>query len=146
MAGNDKELKDSAYKIGYRRPPVHSRFQKGRSGNPGGRPRRMTAVRANTLALKEAYRIVTVREGDKVMRMTALQAVLRSQISLAAKGNGPAQRAMLETVRTIEWEIAQVHKEKANETPPLTHLEVARRIAFALTLGLRAKERADQIE
>ncbi|HEY6579427.1 MAG TPA: DUF5681 domain-containing protein [Rhizomicrobium sp.] len=24
--------------VGYRRPPVHTRFQKGQSGNPGGRP------------------------------------------------------------------------------------------------------------
>ena len=27
-----------SYEIGYRKPPVHSRFRKGQSGNPGGRP------------------------------------------------------------------------------------------------------------
>jgi hypothetical protein len=103
----------------------------------------MTAVRANALALKEAYRTVTVREGEKVIRMPAIQAVLRCQVTLAAKGNGPAQRAMLETVQMIEREIAQVRREeKANETPPLTDLEVARRIAFILTKGVREKERA----
>jgi hypothetical protein len=32
----------------------------------------------------------------------ALQAVLRSQIALAIKGNGPAQRAVLAAVQAIE--------------------------------------------
>ena len=26
--------------VGYRRPPVHSRFKKGQTGNPGGLPRK----------------------------------------------------------------------------------------------------------
>ena len=27
------------YKVGYKKPPFHTRFQKGQSGNPRGRPR-----------------------------------------------------------------------------------------------------------
>jgi Family of unknown function (DUF5681) len=94
------------YAIGYGKPPSRTRFRKGTSGNPGGRPRGMTAGRATALAIKEAYRPVTVREGDKVITMPAIQAVLRSQIALAAKGNGPAQRALIEVIQTIEREIA----------------------------------------
>ena len=77
--------------VGYGKPPSRTRFRKGISGNPGGRPRGITAGRATALAIKEAYRPVTVREGDKVITMPAIQAVLRSQIALAAKGNGPAR-------------------------------------------------------
>jgi Family of unknown function (DUF5681) len=29
---------DADNRVGYRRPPKHSRFQPGQSGNPGGRP------------------------------------------------------------------------------------------------------------
>ncbi|HLY05083.1 MAG TPA: DUF5681 domain-containing protein [Rhizomicrobium sp.] len=31
-------MSESPPKVGYGRPPVHTRFQKGQSGNPGGRP------------------------------------------------------------------------------------------------------------
>lgn len=54
------------------------------------------------LLLKEAYRRVAVKEGDTVIRIPALQAVARSQIALAAKGNGPAQRAVIKTIQEIE--------------------------------------------
>jgi Family of unknown function (DUF5681) len=92
--------------VGYGKPPSRTRFRKGVSGNPGGRPRGITAGRATALAIKEAYRLVTVREGDKVLTMPAIQAVLRSQIALAAKGNGPAQRALIEVIQAIERESA----------------------------------------
>ena len=58
--------KPGDYPVGYGRPPSHTRFRKGVSGNPGGRPRGMTAVRANRLALQEAYRLIPVREGDEI--------------------------------------------------------------------------------
>jgi Family of unknown function (DUF5681) len=66
--------------VGYGKPPVHTRFRKGQSGNPTGKRRRGETERAQALIWEEAYRLLTVREGDKVTRMPALQAVIRSQI------------------------------------------------------------------
>ena len=63
--------------VGYGRPPVHSRFRKGQSGNPSGKRRHGEAERARALIWKEAYRSLTLREGDKLTRMPALQAVAR---------------------------------------------------------------------
>jgi hypothetical protein len=128
------------YKVGYGKPPVHTRFRKGESGNPGGRPRGTTVRRANDLALKEAYRSVTVREGDKVVRLPAIQAVMRSQVALAAKGNGPAQRALIEVVQAIEQAIAAqavARESTESKTPPMSDLEIARRIAFVLAKAPR---------
>jgi len=36
-ATSDDDARD--YKVGYKKPPLHSRFKKGQSGNPRGRPR-----------------------------------------------------------------------------------------------------------
>ena len=63
--GPKKALPDT-YKVGYSKPPSETRFRTGVSGNPGGRPRGMTVGRAKRLALQEAYRPITVREGDAV--------------------------------------------------------------------------------
>jgi hypothetical protein len=136
------------YEVGYGKPPVAKRFRKGRSGNPRGRPRGTTARRLEAIILKEAYRLVKVKEGDNVELVPAIRAILRSQIAHAAKGNGPAQRALIESVRASEQELASQAaaevKEKAAERP-LSDLEKARRIAFILNKGRRELERQNEI-
>jgi hypothetical protein len=134
MSRDEKNLAPRDYAIGYGKPPVHTRFRKGRSGNPGGRPRGITAGRATALALKELYRTVPVREGDKLIKMPAIQAVLRSKVALAAKGNGPAQRALIEIARALEKEHAAEMAGKGGRAKgPISDLEAARRIVAALT-------------
>jgi hypothetical protein len=101
------------YAVGYGKPPVHTQFRKGQSGNPGGRPRRAATERAKALALREAYRTVTVKEGGRAFALPAIQAILRSQIVLAAKGNVQAQRAVLAAIQGIEY--ANMVDERAAE-------------------------------
>lgn len=89
------------YKVGYGRPPEHTRFRKGQSGNPGGR-RKEARRRIDEIVREEAFRLVRVREGDEVREMTTIEAVLRSQTQLAVKGNGSAQRAILASWLAME--------------------------------------------
>jgi len=135
MTDRPKKPSSGDHEVGYGKPPAHKRFRKGCSGNPGGRPRGMTAGRATALALKELYRPVTVREGDKLIRLPAIQAVLRSKVALAAKGNGPAQRALFEIARALEKEHAaqMAANDHVRAKTPMADLEAARRIAAALT-------------
>jgi hypothetical protein len=135
------------YAIGYGKPPEKSQFRKGWSGNPGGRPRGMTAGRAKALALKEAYRMVRVKEGDRVVCVPALGAILRSLVALAAKGNGPAQRFVFAMVDQIEQQVAAqaAPETKNNKERPLSEREVARRVAWILS-GSMPKQAADATE
>src|SRR5262249_47497109 len=81
----------------------HTQFRKGRSGNPGGRPRREPIERLKALTLQEAYRGVVIKREDGVAEPAlAIQAILRSQIELAMNGNVRAQRDILNAVRTFE--------------------------------------------
>jgi hypothetical protein len=110
--------KPRSYAIGYGKPPLHTRFAKGRSGNPGGRPRRTSVERVKALALEEAYRTATVKEGGRAVALPAIQVIQRRQIALAAKGNGPAQRAVIAAVQAIEEERARAAHPRSREFTP----------------------------
>ena len=57
------------------------------------------------MMLKEAYRPVTVRDGERTVRMPAIAAIFRSQLASGLKGNGPAQRASLRMIEAIEGDV-----------------------------------------
>jgi hypothetical protein len=92
----------ASYEVGYRKPPRHTQFQKGQSGNPRGRPRRSPARRLEELALYEAYRTTIVMDDGHAEPMTVIQAILRRQLQSAASGNVRAQRDILAMIRDIE--------------------------------------------
>jgi Family of unknown function (DUF5681) len=104
MSEKKKKPQDT-YQVGYGKPPAHSRFRKGQSGNPTGqRPRPDGTERLKNLMSQEAYRLLTVRDGGDIKRIAALQAVLRSQITSAVKGNVAAQRAIINAIQQLEAE------------------------------------------
>jgi hypothetical protein len=106
-----RKTRSTPYEVGYGKPPRHMQFRKGQSGNPGGRPRRMESV--NTLLLREAYRPITVKMAGRAVTLPAVQAIVRSQIRLAAEGNVQAQRAVLAAVQTVEREKAEEEEAEA---------------------------------
>jgi Family of unknown function (DUF5681) len=135
MTRAPKKVLSGDYKVGYGRPPSEMRFRKGVSGNPGGRPRGMTAGRAKRLALQEAYRPITAREGDEVFTLPTIQAVMRQQGRCAAKGNGPAQRHFIDRVHAIEQEEAMQAATKAadiSQNPNITDEDRARAVVALL--------------
>jgi hypothetical protein len=92
------------YVVGYGRPPAHSRFKKGQSGNPTGRRRYTQTARARLLMSQELFRRMTVRQGDKVVQIPALQAMIRSLLLTAIKGKSAAARNVVTILKMVEAE------------------------------------------
>jgi len=55
-------------------------------------------ARIKSIAIEEAYRLITVREGDRIERVPVIQAILRKVAVSAANGNTRAQRTYLDLV------------------------------------------------
>jgi hypothetical protein len=93
----------ASYEVGYGKPPRHTQFRKGQSGNPGGRPKRESLERMKELVLFEAYRGIAVKNNSGYTEPAfVIQMIVRKQMELAMSGNLQAQRAVLAMVRDIE--------------------------------------------
>ena len=71
----------SDYQVGYGKPPRHTQFQKGRSGNPRGMPK--GSQNAARLARRILDEKIVVRENGKRIAITRREAMLKQ---LANKG------------------------------------------------------------
>ena len=72
------------YEIGRGRPPKHTRWQRGQSGNPSGAKKRRTVIDELTEILDEE--LETVVDGEPTV-MTGRRMVARRLFVLAAKGD-----------------------------------------------------------
>jgi len=109
---------DRSYEVGYGKPPATSRFVKGKSGNPRGRPKgsrnQMPALneeRLRDIVLAEAYRTIKVKDGTKDVSVPMAQAVMRSIAVNAVRGDQRSQKMFTDLVNTTEAKNKKLHDE-----------------------------------
>jgi hypothetical protein len=76
--------------VGYRKPPRTTRFTRGRSGNPAGRPRGRHREAPYEAVLGQ---MVKIREGGAERQVTAAEAFLLQLTKRALEGDDTAARA-----------------------------------------------------
>lgn len=78
---------DATYHVGYGRPPLHSRFKSGQSGNPRGRPKH-TGTGTVKEELQDLYlRELTVRDGDKKRKIPGILVLLQKLLTDGIRGD-----------------------------------------------------------
>lgn len=106
-----KATSDTPQETGYGKPPTNHRFEKGRSGNPKGRPRKaqstakplkLTDTPSNSQFEHEIYRLLQLQENGQPVELPASQALMRSMVATALKGNRLAQKQLYELLKTEE--------------------------------------------
>ncbi len=81
------------YEVGYGKPPQHTRFQPGRSGNPRGRPRGTKNLKTDLI--EELGEKILVREGDQSRRVSKQRAVVKAVVARTLKGDARAASLLL---------------------------------------------------
>ena len=82
------------YSVGYGRPPRHTRFEKGRSGNPKGRP--SGAKNLSTLFIEALNETVIIAENGGRRKISKRQAIVKQIVNKAAKGDWRCTKLLLE--------------------------------------------------
>lgn len=86
-------------KVGPGKPPKHSQFKPGQSGNPTGRPK--GSKNLATLLEKEMNRKITITENGKQKRITCAQAISRRLVTESVKGNSRLLGQLLKTMAAL---------------------------------------------
>ena len=98
------------YKVGPGKPPLHTRFQKGQSGNPrGGHAKNLPSLLVTAL-----NQPVTVTENGRRRKITKREAVIAQLVNESAGANLRATKMLIDMMKDIE-------KKPGAEPPPEPH-------------------------
>jgi hypothetical protein len=122
--------------VGYRQPPKDSRFKKGHSGNPSGRPKKVSSFKADLAAELQEKLVLT--ENGKQRRVSKQRAFVKTLVAAAIRKDISAVNALLACMRyfrvgsedvvtedadiddldLLETYVAQQRKKQAREAEP----------------------------
>ena len=88
------------YEVGYGRPPRHTRFEPGRSGNPRGRPG--GSKNLSSLLSEALNEPVIVVENGRRRKITKRRAIIKQLVNGSAKGDWRGTKILLDIIQDIE--------------------------------------------
>lgn len=94
------ESKNGPYEVGYKVPPKHSQFQKGRSGNRKGRPK--GTLNLATVLERALREHVIIDENGRRKMITKFEAAIAQLVNKAAAGDAQAMRFLCYLVKSAE--------------------------------------------
>ena len=128
-------------------PPKHSRFKKGQSGNPKGRPRKAKPDTPSGSAFDIVFdRTLTIRTGGEAREVDIEEALLHKTLEEALDGSRPARRKIMTMIAVRE--AARVKRGTRAKVPggPITrkieHADPFEPNAAMLILGIARKDPA----
>ena len=99
-SADDEAPAAPSYTVGYGRPPLHTRFQPGQSGNRRGRPKGARNLSTELQAVLSER--VVVREGERSRKVSKLRALMAALVNRGLKGDQRAAATVVATVLRIE--------------------------------------------
>lgn len=87
---------------GYKNPPQHTKFKKGQSGNPKGRPKGAKGFK--TLFAKALKSPITIQEGGKKKRVRRSEALVKGIVNDALLGRDRPRDTVLRYADSLDQE------------------------------------------
>lgn len=91
-SSKNKKTKED-YEVGYGKPPKHTRFKKGQSGNLRGRPKNAKSYK--TIVEKLLNSEITIKENGNTRKVTAREAVALKVLQKALSGDLKAAKEIM---------------------------------------------------
>jgi hypothetical protein len=100
--------------VGYKKPPRHTQFKPGQSGNPRGRVKGAKGLKA--LVRQSLTEKILARTASGEKRISRIEGVIHKTIELAMKGNARALEKLLTLYSAavpdlVETTVAATHQE-----------------------------------
>jgi len=112
-------MNDDETPIGYKNPPHETRFKKGQSGNPKGRPK--GSIDPLCVLRKALNDTVIVNEGGNRRKLTKLDVMLTQIVNKAAAGDLSAMKFLMPYIERIQ----KIDAAQVQITKPVTAKEAA---------------------
>lgn len=90
----------SDYNVGYGKPPKHSQFKKGQSGNPKGRPKGVKNIATDIK--EELEEFVHITEGNQTKTVTKQRVLIKALLAKASKGDVRAAQTLLSLKASVD--------------------------------------------
>lgn len=113
MGADTANMNSADYEVGYRRPPLHTRFKPGVSGNPSGRAKGSKNLK--TLLHSILNETISLHEGSESRKVSKAEAIMRRLILGALKGDSRDLHAL--------FRLAEQTGQFAEEPEPLTIIQ-----------------------
>ncbi|MEM1288592.1 MAG: DUF5681 domain-containing protein [Pseudomonadota bacterium] len=78
-------MAEEEYDVGYKKPPKHTQFKPGQSGNPKGRQKGARGLKTDLR--EELNERITITENGKAVKLTKQQVMMKQLSQQAMKGN-----------------------------------------------------------
>lgn len=120
------------FEVGYGKPPRHTRFKTGRSGNPRGR--RPGSRNLSTLLGEALNEPVIVAENGGRRKISKREAIIKQLVNQSAQGDWRAAKLLLDILQDIE-------RRTEPQTPESSFGSADEKVIEQLKARLRGKKR-----
>ncbi len=110
-----------SYEVGYGKPPVHSRFQKGQSGNPKGRAK--GSRNFATIFTEALMKPVVITENGQRKKISKFAAAMTQLANDAARGDKKSIQLVFAMSQALETAAqGQENHDEKREEPKVIHI------------------------